>query len=108
MQTHENGLLSEITYLRDNPQSNSHLDATGKPHDLTYFLDKLWGLIFKLNNFETTFFLNFKNSNFFDFFFSFVLSFFVQNMISQTIFQQSTNFFTKAPKCRQYKSEKAN
>ena len=39
MQTQEKGLFSEITYLRDNPQSNSRPDARGKPHDLTYFSD---------------------------------------------------------------------
>ena len=42
IQTQENGLFSEITYLRDNPQSNSHLDAKGTPHDLTSFSDNLY------------------------------------------------------------------
>ena len=42
MQTQENGLFSEITYLRDNPQSNSHLDAKDTPHDLTSFSDNLY------------------------------------------------------------------
>ena len=41
MQTQDNGLFSEITYLRDNPQSNSHLDAKGTPHDLTSFSDNI-------------------------------------------------------------------
>ena len=41
MQTQENGRFSEITYLRDNLQSNSHLDAKGIPHDLTFFSDNL-------------------------------------------------------------------
>ena len=41
MQIQENGRLLGILYLHDNPQSNLHLDAKGKPHDLTYFLDSL-------------------------------------------------------------------
>ena len=37
MQIQENGLFLGIPYLRDNPRSNSHLDAKDKPHDLTSF-----------------------------------------------------------------------
>ena len=47
MQIQENGVLLEIPHLRDNPQSNSHLDAKGKPHDLTFFSDNLFNLNLK-------------------------------------------------------------
>ena len=47
MEIQENGVFVGIAHLHDNPQSNSHLDAKGKPHDLTSFSDNLLSLKFK-------------------------------------------------------------